>query len=48
MGTKQFKGITLIVLAIIIIILLILSVVIIASLDGENGLIAKINQAKNT
>lgn len=48
MGTKQFRGITLIVLAIIIIILLILSVVIIASLDGENGLIAKINQAKNT
>ena len=45
---KQSKGITLISLIITIIILLILSGIAIASLVGENGLIAKIEDAKKT
>lgn len=44
--TKQKSGITLIALVITIVVLLILAGVTIATLTGENGIIAKANQAK--
>ena len=45
---KSSKGITLVALVITIIILLILSGIAIASLGGENGIFAKVKQAKKT
>ena len=45
---KQDKGITLIALVITIIVLLILAGVTIATLTGDNGLLTKTNEAKNT
>ena len=46
--TKQTKGITLIALVITIIVLLILAGVTIVTLTGDNGLLQKTNEAKNT
>ena len=46
--TKQTKGITLIALVITIIVLMILAGVTVVTLTGDNGLLQKANEAKNT
>ena len=45
---KSQKGITLVALVITIIVLLLLAGIAIASLGGENGIFAKVKQAKKT